>query len=102
MIETLSPSQQSAFDQLNDVLPLFSVVGLTGRPGAGKSTVLRKLWQRTGGEWIASAELLHAMRQCHPLAIEETFQQLILAAFQKADSVYLDDLSLLTNVVAGG
>jgi shikimate kinase len=98
----LCPAQQQAYDQLFQVLPLFSVVGLVGRSGAGKTTVLRKLHARTGGEWLASKELLHALRDKHPLAIEETLERQIEAAFLTADHVYLDDLSLLTNVVGGG
>jgi shikimate kinase len=102
MSTQLCPAQQQAFDQLSQVLPSFSVVGLTGRSGAGKTTVLRKLRERTGGEWISARELLHALRQRHPLAIEETLEQLIEAAFRGAEHVYLDDLSLVSAVVAGG
>jgi transitional endoplasmic reticulum ATPase len=102
MSTQLCPAQQQAFEQLSQVLPLFSVVGLIGRPGSGKTTVLHKLHERTGGEWISARELLHALRQRHPLAIEETFEQLVDAALQSSDHVYLDDLSLLTSVTSGG
>ncbi len=47
-------------------------------------------------------ELLHTLRQHHPLAIEETFEQIVEGALQAADYVFLDDLSLLTNVVQAG
>ncbi len=49
MSTQLCPAQQKVFDQLMQVLPLFPVVGLVGSSGAGKTTVLRELRQRTSG-----------------------------------------------------
>src|SRR5262249_20996449 len=89
------PAQQKAFDQLKQVLPLFPVLGLIGASGAGKTTLLRELQRSTGGEWLSMKEMLHAMRTRHPLALEETFQQIVEAGFQNADAVYLDDYHLL-------
>ncbi len=97
----LCPAQEHALAQLGDVLPLFSVVGLVGRQGQGKTAVLRKLHERTGGAWLCAGDIVHALRKCHPLAIEETFEQVVQTALQSSDHVYLDDLSLLTSVVAG-
>lgn len=77
------------------------VLGLTGSSGAGKTTVLQKLREQIGGEWLSSRELLHALRTCHPLAIEETFERIVETALQNAEHVFLDDLSLLTSVVSG-
>jgi transitional endoplasmic reticulum ATPase len=45
---------------------------------------------------------VHALRLRHPLAIEETLEELLEAAFQSSDHVYLDDLSLLASVTSGG
>jgi transitional endoplasmic reticulum ATPase len=102
MSKQLSPSQQKAFDQILQVMPLFHVLGLTGNSGAGKTTILCELHERTGGKWICMRELLHALRTKHPLAIEETFEQIVEAALKTADHVYLDELSLLSMVVQGG
>ena len=77
MTTQLCPAQQKAFDHLTQVLPLFSVVGISGGIGAGKTTILREVRQRAGGEWIAMTEFLHSMRTRHPLALEETFEQLV-------------------------
>jgi ATPase family associated with various cellular activities (AAA) len=46
-------------------------------------------------------ELLHALRGKHPLAIEETFEEIVEAALRDAAHVFIDELSLLTNVVQG-
>jgi transitional endoplasmic reticulum ATPase len=101
MSTPLSPAQQKAFDQLLEVMPLFPAVGLVGGWGTGITTTLRELHQRTGGEWLSMRELLHALRSRHPLAIEETFELLVVAALERADHVYLDEVSLLAMVVQG-
>ena len=97
----LCPAQQKAFERILNVLPLLPVVGLTGASGAGKTTVLQKVREHTGGEWL-SMRSAACVRPCHPLAIEETFEQLVTTALAGADYVFLDDLSLLTSVVSGG
>ena len=83
----LGPAQQQAFDQLSKVLPLFPVLGLAGRSGAGKSTILRSLHEQTGGEWISMRELLHALRNRHPLALEEVLHEVVGSALEKNDHV---------------
>lgn len=98
----LCPAQQRTMDQLKPILPLFPVIGVTGPSGAGKSTILRALHEETGGEWISMRELLQAFRTQHPLAMEESFHEIITSAFATTDYVYLDDFSLFTDVVQGG
>jgi shikimate kinase len=102
MIQQLSPTQQKTYSQILEVLPLMPVIGVTGTSGSGKTTVLRKVQEKTGGQLISVRELLHALRQSNPLAIEETFERLIESAFQEADIVFLDDLSLLSTVTGSG
>ncbi len=97
----LCPAQQQAFEKILQVLPLLPVVGLSGRSGCGKTTVLRKVQEQTGGEWISARELMRELRGCHPLAIEETFERLVETALKQSEYVFLDDLSLLSMVVSG-
>jgi hypothetical protein len=99
MNKKLSPAQQNAFDQLLQVLPKFHILGLTANSGAGKTTVLQEIHQRTGGVWICMRELLHALRSQHPLAIEETFEQIVEAAFKSADHVYVTLASPATSTL---
>jgi tRNA A37 threonylcarbamoyladenosine biosynthesis protein TsaE len=98
MSTTLCPVQQKVFTQLQEVLPLYPVIGLAGRTGAGKTTVLKELHHSTVGEWLSMRELLHALRSRHPLALEETFEEIVGAALHKADAVFVDDLSVLLRV----
>ncbi len=101
MTDSLSPTQKKSFVQILQAIPSMPVVGLTGSTGSGKTTILQKVRSQIGGQWIAARELLHSLRQSHPLAIEETLERLVESAFQEADVVFLDDLSLLSNVVGG-
>src|ERR1700676_523715 len=94
----LCPAQQQTFDQLQQVLALFPILGVAGHPGAGKSTILHCLHQQTGGEWISMRELLQAFRTRHPLAMEEALHELIESALKTNDYIYLDDFSLFTMV----
>jgi shikimate kinase len=101
MINSLSPTQEKSFAHILQAIPSMLVVGLTGPSGLGKTTILQKVRAETGGQWIAARELLHSLRQSHPLAIEETFVRIVESAFQATDIVFLDDLWLLSSVVAG-
>jgi hypothetical protein len=101
MTMKLCPAQQKGFDHLLRLLTLFPVVGISGDTGAGKTTVLREAHRRVGGEWLSIKEVVHALRAHHPLAIEETLEQLIEAAFQQAEHIFVDDLSILVDVSRG-
>ena len=97
----LCPAQQKTLDQVTAVLPLFPVLGVAGQTGTGKSTILRRLHEQSGGEWISMRELLTAFRARHPLAMEEALHEVVESALKTNDHVYLDDFSLFTSVVQG-
>jgi ATP-dependent 26S proteasome regulatory subunit len=97
----LCPAQQHAFDALSSALPDGHVFVLSGGAGAGKTTVLRALHARTGGAFLGMRALFEAHRSRHPLALEETFERLVLDALSANDTVLVDDLNQLTDVVTG-
>jgi predicted AAA+ superfamily ATPase len=97
----LCPAQQQTFDQIKQILSLFPILGVAGRTGAGKSTILQALHRQTGGQWISMRELLQAFGSRHPLGLEEAVHDLVESALQGNDHVYLDDFSLLTRVIEG-
>jgi ATP-dependent 26S proteasome regulatory subunit len=101
MEPTLCPAQQHAFDALSSALPDGHVFVLSGGVGTGKTTVLRALHRKTGGAFLNMRDLLDAMRPRHPLALEETFERLVLDALAANDVVIVDDLHLLTNLDMG-
>src|SRR5262245_12978745 len=98
---TLCPAQKAAFDGLSGALTDGNVFILSSETGLGKTTVLQALHRRIGGAYLTAKDLLDAMRSQHPLAIEETFEEIVLAALQAHDTVILDDLNLITEVTGG-
>jgi ATP-dependent 26S proteasome regulatory subunit len=101
MEPSLCPAQQHAFDGLSSALPDGHVFVLSGSAGMGKTTVLRALHATTGGAFLSMRDFLDAMRSRHPLALEETFERLVLDALAAHDVVLVDDLNLLTDVDSG-
>ncbi len=99
----LCPAQQQAFDTLSRLLPIGNVFVLYGHSGSGKSSVLQNLHQGLQQElhsaFLTMKDFVDAMRDRHPLALEETFEQMIMDAVRGNETVIVDDLHLLNNVV---
>lgn len=95
----LSPAQHAAFQGLLEALPAGSVFVVSGDSGTGKTLVLESLQQRLGGMLLTIRDLMEEFQKHHPLAIEEAFQALTLGALAEHDTLLIDDLHLLTNVV---
>ena len=102
MTTELCPAQQQARDGLLRTLPLGSVFALRGDTGSGKTTVLRDIHQAAGGVLLPMKDILDGCRGQHPLALEETFEQLVMKALAHHDLVILDDFALLADVVNAG
>jgi ATP-dependent 26S proteasome regulatory subunit len=96
----LSPSQQRAYDELRRLLPLGNVFVLSGGVGVGRTTVLRRLHAEVGGAFLSMKDFTSALRQRHPAALEETFEQVVLQALDAEDTVIVDDLRLLSAVTS--
>jgi cytidylate kinase len=94
----LCPAQQRGFDQMRRLWPLGNVFVLAGDAGRGRTTVLRQLHRDVGGTFLNMKDFLEAMRHGNPVALEETFEKLILDALEADDTVLVDDLRLLSEV----
>ncbi len=94
----LCPSQQRGYDELRRLLPLGNVFALTAGAGLGRTTVLRQLHRDLGGALLGMQHLTDALRRRNPVALEETFEQLVLDALCEHDAVFVDDLRLLSAV----
>src|SRR5262245_55453502 len=98
----LSPSQQKVFkDALKDIADT-SLVVVWGASGLGRTTILQALQAKTGGAFLSMRDYVERMERAHPLSFEETFQDFVLRAFKKNDTVYVDDLHLLDSVLCCG
>jgi ATP-dependent 26S proteasome regulatory subunit len=94
----LSPSQEKAFDAARRDLEATSLVALWTPSGLGRTTILRALHARSGGAFLSMRRYMDALSEAHPLALEETFQELVVSALRKHDVVYVDDVHLLSAV----
>jgi hypothetical protein len=101
MMTALSPAQQRAFDGIRHGLMLSNVLTLSGDAGSGRTTVLAGLREVTGGALLTLKDFVDAMRSRHPLAMEETFYQIVLDALAAHDHVYVDDVGQLAGVMGG-
>ena len=97
----LTPAQLSAFNDLRHALSINPIALLWGENGSGKTTVLHELEREIGARLLTLKDLLQAMRSRHPLALEETFEQIVMDAFDKSDCVIIDDVDVLEAVVGG-
>jgi len=97
-----SPAQQEAYDNLSRLLTIGNIFVLYGAIGSGKSTVLGEIRRETGGALLSVRNFVEAMRESHPLAMEETFEKMVMEAISASDTVIVDDLNLLNDVVCCG
>jgi len=94
----LSPAQQDAFKMLLHTASLGSVLVLYGNAGLGKTSVLREAHRELGGAFLDMKDLVERMRDRHPLALEEVFQQMAMESLAAHDTVIIDDMHLLDEV----
>lgn len=95
----LAPTQQLAFERARKVLPETSLLVIWGATGTGRTTLMEALHAETGGAFITIRDFVERMAEQDPLALEETFQSLVMDALVRNDAVFVDDLQLIDNVV---
>ena len=71
------------------------------KPGRGRTTVLKDLHAALGGAFVTIQDFVDALLKRHPLAMEEAYFELLLAALQQHDTVIVDDLQLPTAIMKG-
>jgi len=99
MQQTLCPTQQTALDQLTQLWPSHRLLILSGH--SGRTTVLRALHQRMGGEMLTARDLAQACAERHPFDMEEGFSRLLRDALRRSPVVFLDDFEILHGVIGG-
>ncbi len=96
-----SPAQQRAYQTVLRSLSVGNIVHLWGGDGLGKTTLLRELHRQQGGTFLNMRDFIDRLQSRHPLAIEETFERMVMDALREHDTVILDDLHLIIRVVSG-
>ncbi|HEY9228228.1 MAG TPA: AAA family ATPase [Gemmatimonadaceae bacterium] len=94
----LLPAQATALDNITREVDAQRVAVLMGRPGAGKTSILRKLHERLGGAFLTSRDFIEASAERDPLALDETAYVVIRSWLEKRDTVIVDDFHLVSAV----
>ena len=94
----LLPAQQQALEKLERHVRAHHVTSLMGRPGAGKTTILRALQERIGGAYLTTQQFIEALRDSHPLALDETVYGVLHKTLSSNVAVLVDDFHLLAIV----
>jgi hypothetical protein len=91
----LIPAQSAPYRVLRYALDAGDLLLLTSVSGRGRTTVLKKLHEETGGAFINSKDFIEGSAERHPLALEEAFHSRVLSAFRDNKTVYVDDADLI-------
>jgi hypothetical protein len=91
----LSPAQECAFKVLKQGLAAGNLLLLTSHAGRGRTTVLRRLHEETGGGFVTSKEFLEKSGARHPLSLEEALHEAVASALEIHEFVYVDDVDLI-------
>jgi ATP-dependent 26S proteasome regulatory subunit len=97
----LCPAQRRAHEWFLQSLPIGNIFHFWADTGRGRTTVLLELHRKLGGALVTIKDFVEAIRDRHPLALEDSLYQVLLDALQKHDHVIVDDLHLATAVMAG-
>jgi ATP-dependent 26S proteasome regulatory subunit len=100
-LPALCPAQHHAKEKLKALLPLGHVFGLTCGDGLGRTTLLKHLHRELGGTFLSIRDFLATLPGKHPLALEEAFGQLVQTELRRAETVLVDDLGFLLQVMDG-
>src|SRR6476619_2279197 len=92
----LIPAQAEAFAALKRGVESHNVAVLRGRPGAGKTTILKALHAELGGTLITSREIIELSLERHPLSLEETVYSVLKRGLAEHDAVLVDDFQLIS------
>ena len=95
---SLTPAQQTAFDEIISASKETHLVALFSPKGQGKSTVLRAVSTAAGGVYANVEDLLEASNGVSPLGIEDTFFRLVQQMMRDNDVVIFDDIDFLVRM----
>ncbi len=95
----LTPVQASVAAELVSGIAAADVNVLRVAPGMGRTTILRFVHAQIGGGFIVARQFLSLLSKRQPNAIEETFLELLTEQLNQHQSLFIDDLHLIMQVV---
>jgi transitional endoplasmic reticulum ATPase len=91
----LIPAQEAAHQLLQYASNAGSLLLLSSPPGRGRTTILRKLHEETGGGFITAKNFIETSSERHPLSLEETLYTTVITSLRSNEIVYVDDIDLI-------
>jgi hypothetical protein len=91
----LIPAQESAYRILKYAFDAGGLLLLMSHTGRGRTTILRKLQEETGGGFVTAREFIETSVNRHPLSLEETLYSAVAASLRENKIVYVDDIDLI-------
>jgi transitional endoplasmic reticulum ATPase len=91
----LIPAQEAAYGVLKYASQAGSLLLLSSPAGRGRTTVLRRLHEESGGGFVTGRNFIETSAARHPLSLEETLYSAVTAALKDNEIVYLDDIDLI-------
>ena len=91
----LIPAQETAYNALKYAMRIGGLSLLRCPHGRGRTTILRKLHEETGGSFINGKDFIECSATQHPLSLEETLYSVVSAGLSANDTVYVDDIDLI-------
>ncbi len=88
---SLSPAQRQAWNWLRQARSCGSVFVLDGTAGCGRTTVARLLAREFDAAVLGAGDLVEAMKDAHPLRLEEEWTRVILEPLRARKAVVVDD-----------
>ena len=91
----LIPAQEAAHKVLKYAFSAGNLMLLRSQSGRGRTTVLRKLHEETGGGFVSAKDFIETSSARHPLSLEETLYAAVTGALRQNEFVYVDDVDLI-------
>lgn len=91
----LIPAQETAYRVLKYASQAGSLLLLSSPAGRGRTTVLRRLHEESGGGFVTGKNFIETSAARHPLSLEETLYSAVTAALKDNEIVYVDDIDLI-------
>ena len=98
---SLTSNQRTIASQVQSAFSVGNVCLLQGEAGMGKTSILRFIHSLSGGSFLSVSNFISLLRDRSPLALEETFLELVEQHLRTESMVIIDDLHVITNVVNG-
>ena len=98
----LCPAQKKSYFKVLSILKHNQILVISTPTGLGKTTILKALTKKIGGALLTVHDFLKIQREHHPLALEENVEYWLMEALKTSDTILVDDIHLLEELMGNG